>query len=122
MAARSRARSRTSSTPAPARRRRPSHGSALQPLAYVRRILFRIRFLTVRARLSRRDSARVFGLSLTVEPGVFHPALFRSTRLLARYVLSLDLAGRSVLDMGTGSGIAGLCAARRGGRVVAVDA
>jgi release factor glutamine methyltransferase len=63
----------------------------------------------------------VFGFTLRVEPTVFHPALFRSTRLLARHLLCQDLAGRTVLDMGTGSGIAALCAARQGARATAVD-
>ena len=82
---------------------------------------FRVRHALVRHRLQRVDEVELLGLSLRVEPGVFHPALFRSSRLLAAYVRSLVLEGRRVLDMGTGSGLVGLCAARAGGRVVAVD-
>jgi HemK-related putative methylase len=66
--------------------------------------------------------ARLQGFTLRVEPTVFHPAFFRSSRLLAAHVASLDLAGRRVLDMGTGSGFLGLWAARRGAEVVALDA
>ncbi len=43
------------------------------------------------------------------------------TFLLLEVVESLDLRGRDVLDMGTGSGEIALACARKGARVVAVD-
>jgi len=61
------------------------------------------------------------GLQITVLPGVFHPDLYFSSRLLADAAVRMDLAGKLVLDMGTGSGIIGLVAARRGARVLSVD-
>ncbi len=75
----------------------------------------------MKRRLTRTDVARVLGFTLTVEPTVFHPALFRSTRLLARHVERIAVDGASVLEMGTGSGIVALCAARAGARVLALD-
>jgi release factor glutamine methyltransferase len=71
--------------------------------------------------MARTDRVRLFGFDLVVEPGVFHPSLFFSSKILGKYLLSLDLNRKSVLDMGTGSGILALCAARAGGCLTAVD-
>lgn len=55
-------------------------------------------------------------------PQVFNPVLLRSGALMARALGRLPLkAGLSVLDLGTGSGIGAVFAARRGSSVVAVD-
>jgi release factor glutamine methyltransferase len=64
----------------------------------------------------------VAGLPILVLPGVFNPKLFWTGELMAR-TLDADLvpAGTAVLDMGTGSGIGAVAAARWAGRVVAVD-
>ena len=64
---------------------------------------------------------RVAGLPLEVFPGVFHPRYFGSSSILARFVDSLPLRGKSFLEVGCGSGVVALCAARRGARVTAVD-
>ncbi len=47
------------------------------------------------------------------------PACF--TAVLAKYISSLPLAGKSFLDVGCGSGPIGMCAARAGALVTAVD-
>jgi release factor glutamine methyltransferase len=77
--------------------------------------------LTRRLFLGRTTRARFEGLDLVVEPGVFPPTLFGSTRIVARHLATLPLAGKRVLDVGTGSGALALVAARAGARVVAVD-
>jgi release factor glutamine methyltransferase len=61
------------------------------------------------------------GISLIVLPDVFHPGLFFSSELLAEVLEREPLAGRSVLEVGTGSGFLALIAARRADRIVGID-
>lgn len=70
---------------------------------------------------SKEQRVRVDGFDLRIPPGVFHPDLFLSTRLLAEHIQSLPLANRSFLDLGTGSGRIALTAARAGAVVTACD-
>ena len=64
----------------------------------------------------------VLGASLLVMPSVFNPKIPRSGAFLASRVAALPPgAGARVLDMGTGSGVCALIAARTARRVVAVD-
>jgi release factor glutamine methyltransferase len=70
---------------------------------------------------SRRRRYRRDGLDLVVLPGVFHPGLFVSTGLMAEHVSSLDLRGRTFLELGAGSGRVALIAARKGAVVTASD-
>src|SRR5438046_10227212 len=57
-------------------------------------------------------TTRVEGFTLTVLPTVFHPRYFGSSSVLARFVSSLDLAGKYLLDVGCDSGLVALCAER----------
>jgi release factor glutamine methyltransferase len=75
----------------------------------------------VRASLERTDACSLFGLDLLIAPGVLHPRHFASSRVLGRYLMSLDLRGKHVADLGTGSGILALLAARSGALVTAID-
>ena len=66
--------------------------------------------------------SRVAGFRLTVPPTVFHPGYFISSEAFAKFVDGLDLSGKTVVDVGTGSGIIALAAARAGAdRVIATD-
>ncbi len=71
--------------------------------------------------MSKVSSFRYNGFTFQVYPTVFHPALFFSSRIFARFISKLDLTHRKVLDIGTGSGILAVVAAARGAEVVAVD-
>lgn len=90
-------------------------------IAAVRRLAYLIWYRRARASLERPDACSMFGLDLVIEPGVLHPGHFISSRVLAEHLLGLDLRGLEVADVGTGSGILALLAARSGASVVAVD-
>jgi release factor glutamine methyltransferase len=64
---------------------------------------------------------RLRGRTLLTDPEVFHPVYFFSTPVFLDYLATVDVAGKRVLDMGTGSGAVGLFAAIRGGQVTACD-
>lgn len=61
------------------------------------------------------------GLRLAVPPGVFHPGIFFSTPLFVSFLQNVDFQEKTVLDVGTGSGLLALFAARNGGWTTAVD-
>ena len=60
-------------------------------------------------------------LQLTVQPGVFHPGLFFSSKYFADFISALKLTNKTFLDLGTGSGLLALTAASCGAKVVATD-
>lgn len=95
------------------------------PHGPLRRLLRRcIHFLAYHFILARRgtQTTRVAGFRLTVRPTVFHPRYFLSSEYFADFIRRLDLSGKSVADVGTGSGILALAAARAGARcVIAAD-
>jgi release factor glutamine methyltransferase len=83
-----------------------------------------IHFWSYHLFLKHRRTAvtRVAGFQLTVPPTVFHPKVFLTSKYFAGFIGSLDLEGKSVAEVGCGSGILSLAAARAGAaRVVAID-
>jgi HemK-related putative methylase len=86
----------------------------------------------LRRRLGKVVLEHVDGVPLIVLPEVFNPVVFRTGALLGRTISAspdaapgsrgLDSrAGSRALDLGTGSGVGAVFAARRGHQVVAVD-
>jgi methylase of polypeptide subunit release factors len=66
--------------------------------------------------------ARVAGFQLTIRPTVYDPRYYRAPAYFAEFISGLDLAGKTVADMCTGSGLQALAAARAGASsVVAID-
>jgi release factor glutamine methyltransferase len=83
-----------------------------------------IHFFSYHFILNRRQTTQtqVAGFRLIVRPMVFHPRYFLTSAFFARFLLSLDLSGKRVADVGTGSGILALAAARAGApSVLALD-
>ena len=60
-------------------------------------------------------------LELLIKPGIFHPRFFKSTHNLLSYMETTELEGRTLLDLGTGSGILALYASQKGAIVTASD-
>jgi release factor glutamine methyltransferase len=90
-----------------------------------RRLLRRaIHYLSYTFILKRRSTriVQAAGFRLVVRPTVFHPRYFIASEYFAGFIATLDLSGTRVADVGTGSGIIALAAARAGARnVVAID-
>ena len=106
----------------------PSVGDPLRPLRFpfVAKLLGKA--IALSYRLTGKDRyddfrvERVHGAPLVVMPSVFNPKVPRTGEFLAAQ-LDSRLVGREaeVLDMGTGSGVCAVIAARYARRVVAVD-
>lgn len=75
--------------------------------------------------LLRRPGARIAhiaGFQLTIRPTVYDPRYYRAPAYFADFISGLDLSGKTVADVCTGSGIQALAAARAGASsVVAID-
>jgi release factor glutamine methyltransferase len=61
------------------------------------------------------------GITTHIFPGVFHPGFFHSTKFILRYLEDKDLGGKSFLELGCGSGLVSILAAKAGSDVVASD-
>lgn len=75
----------------------------------------------VKRRISRTDSVTISGLRLTIPPTVFHPGFYSTSRFFASLLQQRDASGKKGLEIGCGSGILSLVAARNGAMMVAVD-
>ena len=87
----------------------------------LRPIIFRIVKPLLWRYLSRERSYRYRDIRMTIRPGVFHPGFFFSTRLLLDFLAQHDLGGKTLLELGAGSGLIAIHSARRGARVTASD-
>ncbi|MHA4806589.1 methyltransferase [Flavitalea flava] len=58
---------------------------------------------------------------LRIPPGVFHPGLFFSTRLLLKYISRQPIRNHTFLELGAGSGLISFYAEKSGALVTATD-
>lgn len=86
------------------------------------RVLFRFGYWERKRRHGTFVMERVQGVPMVCMPGVLNPKLMRAGDFFAEYLDALEIPPHwSVLDLGTGSGVCALFAARRARRVIAVD-
>lgn len=71
--------------------------------------------------LGHDRSSKFLGLSLKIPTGIFHPSLFFSTTTLGKYLLSQNLMGKKILEIGCGSGALSILAAKQGANVFCTD-
>jgi len=62
-----------------------------------------------------------YDISVKVLPGVFHPGLFISTKVLLNFLNTLKFEGKTFLELGAGTGIISILAAKKGALVYASD-
>lgn len=60
-------------------------------------------------------------IKVRVIPGVFHPGLFFSTKVLLGFIKEQNLIRKSVLELGAGSGLISIYCAKKGASVTASD-
>ncbi len=75
-----------------------------------------VRFYLRKPRRYRHD-----GLDMMINPGVFHPGMYLSTRYFLEFIKELPLAGKSCLELGAGSGLISSWCARAGADMTASD-
>jgi release factor glutamine methyltransferase len=71
--------------------------------------------------LRKERTLQYHDIRIRVLPGVFHPGFFLSTKFLLEYVGEKDLTNKTFLELGSGTGLISVFAARKGAVVTASD-
>jgi release factor glutamine methyltransferase len=71
--------------------------------------------------LSKERSYSYKNIQLRIHPDVFHPGFFHSTKILLDCMENLPLQGKKLLELGAGSGLISISAAKAGADVTASD-
>jgi len=86
-----------------------------------KKILFPVLKSAYNIYASKERSYSYKEINVRVMPGVFHPGLFFSTKLLIDYISKYDLKNKTVLELGAGSGLISLYCAKQNANVIASD-
>jgi release factor glutamine methyltransferase len=87
----------------------------------IRRLISFIWINLHKHKLKKTVAEKIMGREFLVYPTVFNPKSYFSGKLFAEFAADMDLKGKSVLDMGCGSGIVAVFAALGGAEVTAAD-
>ncbi len=71
--------------------------------------------------LSKPTKYNYEGINLIISKGVFHPRFFFSTKLFLAFLKNQELKNRNFLEIGVGSGLLSIYAAKKGAKVKACD-
>ena len=70
---------------------------------------------------SRESNYTYQDVILKIKPGVFHPRFFSSTIFMLEFLEFMNFSRKKVIDIGSGSGLISIIAAKEGANVIAVD-
>jgi len=87
----------------------------------VKKILFKILYPLSKIYLSKERNHTYKDITVKVLPGVFHPGLFFSTKILLKYLESIELKDKTLLELGAGTGLISIFAANQNAKVTATD-
>ena len=86
-----------------------------------KKILFPVLKSAYKIYSSKERSYSYKGINISIVPGVFHPGLFFSTKLLIEYISKYDLNDKNVLELGAGSGLISVYCSKNKAIVTASD-
>lgn len=75
----------------------------------------------VQWRISKPTTFRYNAITLHIPSGVFHPKYFHSTLLLIKFMETLSIQNKTVLELGCGSGLLSCVAAKQNAQVTTSD-
>lgn len=71
--------------------------------------------------LSKPRIYKYKNIRLIIPPSVFHPGFFFSTKILLKYISLLNVQQKTFLELGAGSGLISIYAAKKNANVTATD-